>query len=86
MKHGSQNETLNDREQKLSTARRLRECRVMAGYKTAASAFINYGWDGMTYLQHEDGIRAFGKEEAIRYARAFNVSYQWLMYGSDYND
>lgn len=83
MKFGNQNEILSAREQKLSAARRLRECRVDAGYKTAASAFINYGWDGMTYLQHEDGIRTFSIEEAIRYAKAFNVSYKWLMYGFD---
>ena len=83
MKIDSQNEILSAREQTLAAARRLRECRAKAGFKTAASAFINYGWDGMIYLQHEDGTRTFGIKEAIRYAKAFNVNYQWLMYGFD---
>ena len=54
-----------------SASKRLRRARINAGFVTPAATFIQYGWDSMTYLQHEDGFRMFDSETADKYASAF---------------
>lgn len=67
----------------LSASKRLRKARIRAGFVTPAAAFIKYGWDSMTYLQHEDGFRMFDNETADKYANAFKVTRDWLLLGKD---
>lgn len=68
-------------EEIISAAKRLRKARINAGFVTPAAAFLRFGWDSMTYLQHEDGIRMFDAETAFKYGNAFNVSRDWLLLG-----
>ena len=67
----------------VSAARRLRKARINAGFVTPAAAFMRYGWDSMTYLQHEDGFRMFDAETAHKYANAFKVTRDWLLSGKE---
>jgi len=67
----------------VSASKRLRKARIKAGYHTSAAAFLHFGWDSMTYLQHEDGFRAFDDETARIYGNAFNVSVEWLLTGKN---
>lgn len=53
-------------EEIMSAAKRLRKARMNAGFITPAAAFMCYGWDSMTYLQHEDGFRMFDAETAVQ--------------------
>ena len=66
-------------------ADRLQEARRRAGYDKPADAMREFGWKS-TYYQHEDGVRGFGRRIAERYARAFRVSPEWLMFGSGERD
>lgn len=70
-------------EEIMSAAKRLRKARINAGYITPAAAFMLYGWDSMTYLQHEDGFRMFDAETACKYAIAFKVTRDWLLLGKE---
>ena len=63
----------------VSIAERLREARLRAGYETAQAAADAFGWKIPAYRHHENGTRAFDKEAARRYARAFKVSASWLL-------
>lgn len=70
-------------EEIMSAAKRLRKARINAGFVTPAAAFMRYGWDSMTYLQHEDGFRMFDAETAYKYANAFKVTRDWLLLGKE---
>ena len=61
---------------------RLQQARLNAGYSTASSAAAAFGWTPSTYLGHENGSRGLRADAAKRYARAFGVSWAWLM-GAD---
>ena len=67
----------------VSAAKRLKKARIKAKFVTPASAFMRFGWDSMTYLQHEDGFRMFDGETAYKYADAFNVTREWLLFGKE---
>lgn len=69
------------REDISSVAKRLRKARKGAGYNTPAAAFLRHGWDSMTYLQHEDGLREFDDNSAEIYAKVFGVTKEWLLTG-----
>lgn len=69
------------REEVSSIAKRLRKARKDAGYNTPAAAFLRVGWDSMTYLQHEDGLREFDERSAEIYSEQFGVSKEWLLTG-----
>ncbi|HSM42171.1 MAG TPA: hypothetical protein VK862_15570 [Afifellaceae bacterium] len=60
---------------------RLRQARQQAGYRSAAAAAAALGAKTPTYTAHENGTRDFGDAEAARYARAFNVAVEWLVFG-----
>lgn len=62
---------------------RLREARERAGYSSGTAAAEAFGWPASTYLGHENGSRGLRKNSAERYARAFGVSWSWLMGGKD---
>jgi len=61
---------------------RLRQAREAAGFATAADAARRFGWPAVTYRHHENGTRGFKRDAAIRYARAFRVSPEWLLFGT----
>lgn len=59
---------------------RLREARIRKGYEDAADAARAFGWNEITYRAHESGGRKF-HNAVERYARAFGVTPEWLLYG-----
>ena len=61
--------------------KRLQLAREHAGYKSARQAALAMGWMYPTYASHENGTRDFPQRVAERYARAFNVSPEFLMFG-----
>jgi DNA-binding XRE family transcriptional regulator len=62
-------------------AERLTWARKQAGYEGPAEAARAMGISRFTYAQHENGIRGFKSDSAVRYARRFRVSYEWLTTG-----
>lgn len=54
--------------------------RENAGFETAKSAALFFGWRYDTFSQHERGLRGYAKS-ADRYAKAFKVSEGWLLTG-----
>lgn len=61
---------------------RLRIARENANFETAADAARRFGWQIVTYRHHENGTRGFKKDAALRYARAFRVSPEWILFGT----
>lgn len=61
-------------------ADRLREARKKAGYPTPDAAADSMGVNRATYAQHENGIRGYSRH-ALRYARKFRTTPEWLLYG-----
>ena len=62
---------------------RLRRAREAAGIKSAAQAAARLGMNASAYRAHENGQNRFDHAAALRYARAFDVSAEWLFYGGD---
>ena len=60
---------------------RLRQARESAGFASIADVIRRFGWRRSGYSHHENGIREFGVQEAIKYGRAFRVSGWWLLTG-----
>lgn len=60
---------------------RLRKARVKAGFKSARSAAVRFGWAVSTYGAHENGQNEFGPEAASEYASAFKTTPGWLLTG-----
>ncbi len=60
---------------------RLTEARKAAGFETAKAAAERLGVAPATYTQHENGTRGYRSPTAARYARAFRVTPEWLLYG-----
>lgn len=60
---------------------RLIEARQRAGFATAADAAKAFGWSEPTYHSHENGSRGIRSDVAERYARAFQVTPEWLLFG-----
>lgn len=59
---------------------RLREARERK-FKSAAKAAAALGVPASSYRAHENGQNQYSKEEAKFYARRFDVSAPWLLYG-----
>lgn len=59
---------------------RLQEARRKAGFENASDAARAYGWNEVTYRAHESGTRGLRKDPAQRYARAFRVPVEWLLF------
>ena len=60
---------------------RLREAREDAGYASAADAARAFGFNPNRYTSAENGNRPPGRQSAVRYAKAFRVSLDWLLEG-----
>jgi hypothetical protein len=56
---------------------------MAAGFKTASEAVTKFYWKSSTYRAHENGQNPFKPDDAIEYARAFNVSPAWLISGNE---
>lgn len=61
---------------------RLKTARERAGFETVADAARRFGWPIVTYRHHENGTRGFRRDSALRYARAFRVSPEWILFGT----
>lgn len=60
---------------------RLKEARIKLGYESAAAAARAFGWGESTYASHENGARGLQPDTADKYAKAFKVPAEWLLYG-----
>jgi phage repressor protein C with HTH and peptisase S24 domain len=60
---------------------RLRKAREEAGFSSAANAAKRLGVPYQTYVAHENGNRAFKSDLARKYASAFRVEPEWLLFG-----
>jgi transcriptional regulator with XRE-family HTH domain len=61
---------------------RLKRARQKARFSTATDAARAHGWVVSTYLGHENGDRIPSRTSAKRYAKAFQVTWDWLLEGS----
>ena len=62
-------------------AARLLQARLAAKLGSYRKLSKLFGWNENTYKAHEQGRSNFSKVDAREYAKAFNVSYQWLYLG-----
>ena len=62
-------------------ARRLREARLAAGFKTAKQFADTHRIPQPTYAMHEGGQRGLRRDVAATYARLLDVSVEWLLTG-----
>jgi hypothetical protein len=69
----------------MSPGDRLREARERVGYTSAAAAAKAIGVPIATYTGHEGNHRGFPASKAMKYAKAFHVSVNWLMFGEEIN-
>lgn len=63
-------------------AERLVEARRKAGFGGVKSASSQFGWNVNNYKAHESGRNGFGIVDAKKYAKAFDVSLNWLFFGT----
>lgn len=66
-----------------SMGERLRQARIKAGFGSARSAALKFGWTPSTYAAHENGQNEFDPEKAQVYAKAFKTSPAWLLTGEN---
>lgn len=62
---------------------RLIQARETAGFETATDAARHYGWAESTYLAKENGTRGITAKNASVYGKAFGVSPEWVLYGTN---
>jgi transcriptional regulator with XRE-family HTH domain len=60
---------------------RLRQARLMAGFRSAAKAAEALGVSASVIRSHENGQRGISPEQAQGYAEAFDIDAAWLLYG-----
>ena len=60
---------------------RLIAARQAAGFKSARSAALRFGWTLSTYASHENGQTPLPVRAAHDYAKAFKCSQSWLLTG-----
>lgn len=61
--------------------KRLIEARIRAGFETATLAAEAMGMPYQTYATHENGSGGVPVKPAIKYAKKFKVSLDWLLTG-----
>lgn len=61
----------------------LEKARKRAGFATKREAVEAFGWNYATYAGHENGSRGLTPDTAMRYAEAFDVSVEVLLYGDE---
>ncbi len=66
-----------------SQSERLKRDREAAGFRTAKDAAQHFRWVVSTYAAHENGQNGLKSSSAARYAKAFNVTPEWLLLGTD---
>lgn len=66
---------------KTTPNQRLRAARKKAGFSSAAKAAARFGWNTSTYRSHENGQTQPGADDAEKYAHAFKVEPDWIMFG-----
>lgn len=64
----------------MSLHERLRRARQFK-FETAQEAAEAFGFNANTLRSNENGNKPFGREKAIRYAKAFGVRLEWLLDG-----
>ena len=69
----------------MSMSQRLRQARIMAGYRTASEAITKFRWNSSAYRAHENGQNCFSIHSANNYAKAYNTTSAWLMLGLESN-
>lgn len=61
---------------------RLEQARADAGFTSPRAAAREFGWKENTYKSRENGLRGTPDQDEVRkYARAFGVSFIWLLTG-----
>lgn len=65
-----------------SKSERLRQARIAAGFSSSIEAAARLGVSASTLRAHENGQNDFNDQHAIKYARAFNVSPEYLLLGT----
>lgn len=65
----------------MTPSERLRQARVLAGYKSATKAAAAAGISESSYRAHENGQNAFTPEQAQQYAALFGCDPVWLLIG-----
>lgn len=66
---------------RMTPSERLVSARKAAGYKSGRSASMAMGAVYDTYAQHENGTRPIARDPAVRYAKFYRVSLDWLLTG-----
>lgn len=66
---------------KIEQAARLKKARAEAGFASARSAAIHFGWNVSTYSAHEGGANGLSASTARQYGVSFGVSAAWLLTG-----
>ena len=61
-------------------AKRLEQARIARGFKDAKDATNYFGWNYVTYTQHESGARGITRMSGA-YAEGYRVSEGWLLTG-----
>jgi hypothetical protein len=61
---------------------RLRTARLAAGFASAREAALRMGWPESSYQQHESGLRGMKSAAVDQYAKAFNTTAAWIMFGT----
>lgn len=72
---------IRERTQRDQQATRLKQARAAAGFLTPAEAIKKFGWNGSTYMAHENGQNGIRPEPAVEYAEAYGVDPGWLLTG-----
>ena len=54
---------------------------MAAGYRSARSAAIKFGWSPSTYASHENGQTPVPIEAAQIYGKAFKTNAAWILLG-----
>lgn len=58
----------------------LKASRVQAGFRSAAAAALAHGWSENSLRGHESGTRKISRADALKYAEAFNIRPEQLLY------
>ena len=61
---------------------RLKQARLRANTGGVKATADRFGWDRNTFKAHDSGRNGFDPATALKYARAFGVSANWLMFGT----
>ena len=61
---------------------RLVEARIAAGYESSREAADAFGWVYVTYNAHENGSRGIRASVAEKYADAYGVANEWILFGT----